>query len=285
MASPTANWQFAFNGWLFGGPGAAVQVLKVEGLEDLPDLRSQDSDRGFSDGMFSGNDFLAGRTITFTLSITGNSMAAMQTALAELKANMQFQRNGTGVLQLYIPTRPVQRIGARVRRRAIPIDVAYSQGQVQATIQLFCPDPRVYDDAASTGLLTPGSNVGRVYNRVYPLVYATAAGGTIASLAFPNTGNVTVWPTFTITGPLTNPQVINVTTGQGVKINASLSAADVLVVDTDLKAISLNGNPARNLLDNASQWFGFPPGSTTVSIIADTTSGGTLVVSYRNGSV
>jgi len=64
-----------------------------------------------------------------------------------------------------------------------------------------------------------------------------------------------------------------------------LSAADVLVIDTDLKAISLNGNPARNLLDNASQWFGFPPGSTTVSIIADTTAGGTLVVSYRNGSV
>jgi len=173
MASPTSNWQFAFNGWLFGGPGAAVQVLRVEGLEDLPDLRSQDSDRGFSDGMFSGNDFLGGRAITFTLSITGNSMAAMQTALGELKANMQFQRNGTGVLQLYIPTRAVQRIGARVRRRSIPVDVAYSQGQVQATIQLFCPDPRVYDDTASTGLLTPGSNVGRVYNRVYPLVYAS----------------------------------------------------------------------------------------------------------------
>ena len=285
MTTPAANYVYAFNGWLFGGPGQGVQVLKVEGLEDLPDLRSQDSDRGFADGMFSGNDFLAGRTITFTLQMMNDSAGTMATYLAQLKTNMQYQRNGTGLLQMMLPGRPVQRINGRIRRRSIPLDPDYALGRTIATVQLFCPDPRIYDDAISAAMLLPGSNVGRVYNRVYPLVYTTVIGGTSGALAFPNTGNVTVYPTFTISGAVSGPSILNQATGQYLKINASLSATDVLVIDTDLRSITLNGNPARNLLDNASQWFGFPPGSTTVAIIADTNTSGSCVVAYRNGSV
>ena len=33
MATPASNYVFAFNGWLFGGPGQGVQVLSVDGLE------------------------------------------------------------------------------------------------------------------------------------------------------------------------------------------------------------------------------------------------------------
>lgn len=65
---------FGFNGFAFGGAGSPYQILSVEGLEALPEIRNQDDNRGYFDGMFSGNDFLSGRTITLTINSFGNSI-------------------------------------------------------------------------------------------------------------------------------------------------------------------------------------------------------------------
>lgn len=69
-------YSFAFNGYVFGGAGSMHQVVSIEGLEALPQIRNQDDNRGYSDGMYSGNDFLAGRTITATITTFGNSSTA-----------------------------------------------------------------------------------------------------------------------------------------------------------------------------------------------------------------
>jgi len=64
----TNSYSFSFNGITFGGAGSPYQILSVDGLEGLPGIRNQDDNRGYADGMFSGRDFLGGRTISFTLS-------------------------------------------------------------------------------------------------------------------------------------------------------------------------------------------------------------------------
>jgi hypothetical protein len=285
MPSPSSNYQFAFNGWIFGGPGAGVQILQVDGLEDMPSLRVQDDNRGFSDGMWTGRDFLNGRYITFTLQIMNDANGTMQTYLAELKTNLLFQQQGTGTLQFQLPGRSLQRVSARVRRRSLQIDPDYTFGKSIAVVELFAPDPRIYDDAAQGGVLTPGSTSGRTYNRVYPLLYNNSTGTSNAYGSFTNAGNVTVYPTFTLTGGMNTPIISNSTTGTFLKFNVVLAAADVLVVDTDTKTVTLNGYAARNLLDNTSDWFGFPAGTTTIGIVASGTSTGTLTVAYRNGYV
>ena len=285
MATPDTAYEFAFNGWMFGGPGQGVQLLSVEGLEDMPSLRVQDDSRGFQDGQFTGRDFLNGRSIVFTLQIMNDSAGTMQTYLAQLKANLAYQQSGTGTLQFLLPGRSLQRVSARVRRRSLVIDPDYTFGRSTAVVEFFCPDPRIYDDAAQGAVLTPGAGAGRTYNRVYPLLYNNVTGTSSATATFTNAGNVTVFPTFTITGSMNTPQINNVTTGDLLKINYVLGSSDVLVVDPDLRQITLNGNPARNLLDNTSNWFGFPPGATTVGIVAAGTPTGTVAVSYRNGYV
>jgi hypothetical protein len=76
-------YSFAFNGYVFGGADSMHQINSVEGLEALPQIRNQDDNRGYNDGMYSGNDFLAGRTITLTISTFGNSKtASISAALA-----------------------------------------------------------------------------------------------------------------------------------------------------------------------------------------------------------
>jgi hypothetical protein len=308
VAAPVDNYEFAFDGWLFGGPGQGVQILEVSGLEDQPDLRIQDDSRGYIDGMFTGRDFLNGRYLTFTLQIMNDANDTMQTYLAQLKANLAPQQTGTGVLQFQLPGRSLQRVNTRVRKRNIKIDPLYVYGQSFATVEMFCPDPRIYDDTQLLVGLNPTAAVGRVYTgttytnpagapqgnvtnypvagRTYNLVYNTPQAGGTAFTTITTLGNTTVFPTFTITGAMTDPTIVNSTTGQYLSLSITTSAADTIVIDPELRSITYNGDPARNLLVNGSQWFGLPPGSTTLGIIAPTADAASqMQITYRNGYV
>ena len=70
------QYSFAFNGYVFGGGSSMHQILDLSGLESLPYIRNQDDNRGYADGMFTGNDFLSGREIAATILTTGNTASA-----------------------------------------------------------------------------------------------------------------------------------------------------------------------------------------------------------------
>ena len=289
--TPTGYYQFAFNSLLFGGVGQGVQVLSVDGLEDMPSLRTQDDSAGYRDGMVTGRDFLGGRTITFNLQIMSDVNAPMQTYLQALKTNLVEQQYGTNVMQFWLPNRSLQRVNCRVRKRVVTIDPNYVYGQAFAAVEMFCPDPRIYDDAALTATFNPAAALGRVYPRVYPMVYNVSTGSVGNVQTLTNNGNVTTYPTFTVTGPCSNPYIYNQATGQFLSFNVTLGANDVLYADTDSKAVTLSISggtpaPARNVLVNGSSWFGISPGSTTISFTTGAyTSGSLMTMNYRSAYI
>lgn len=284
MATPSGNYQFSFNGWLFGGLGQGVQITSITGLEDLPTLRVQDDTLGYLDGQLTGRDFLNGRTITMNLLILNDSAASFQTYLAQLKTYLAIQQTGTTPLLFQLPNRGVQFINARVRKRAITIDPNYTYGYATAAIEFFCPDPRIYDNATTTLTLTPNQNTGRTYNRVYNMLYTTSTGGTGNAASATNNGNTATWPIFTITGPCTNPTITS--GGSGLSLGLTMSAADTLVINTQYRSVTLDGSPARNVLNNGSTWFAFAPGTTTLLFSAGGYSGTTqLVATFNNAYV
>ena len=71
---------FAWNGFAFGGANSPYQITSADGIEGLPDIRNQDDTQGFNDGMFSGRDFLSGRTVTLTILTLSNNTTATITA-------------------------------------------------------------------------------------------------------------------------------------------------------------------------------------------------------------
>ena len=76
-------YAFAWNGFAFGGAGSPYQITSADGIEGLPVIRNQDDTQGFNDGMFSGRDFLGGRTITLTLlTMSSNITATITGAVA-----------------------------------------------------------------------------------------------------------------------------------------------------------------------------------------------------------
>ena len=46
------NYQFAWNGFSFGGAGSPYQITNADGIKNLPSIRNQDDTQGFNDGIF-----------------------------------------------------------------------------------------------------------------------------------------------------------------------------------------------------------------------------------------
>ena len=282
---PLNNYQFQFGSFLFGGSGSPYQIIDIDGLAGLPDLRVQDDNRGYADGMFSGRDFYAGRTITMTVHIfAGNGNTAQQN-FALFQAAIDPQEQGTTALNFQLSSSDTQKvISARVRTRKVAIDPEYTYGFIRSQVSLYCPDPRYYDATPSVLNLSPAVAGGRTYNRTYNLTYPaytnTASGSVV------NNGWANTFPTFTITGPIINPTITNVTTGQNITVAVTMLSTDSLVIDLLNKTITLNGSTARNLLTTNSRWFGFAPGTSTVNFTGDngTYVGGvtTAYLTYRS---
>lgn len=292
-----ANYRFAFNDFEFGGGNSVYQILDLNGLEDLPIIRNQDDNRGYQDGMWTGRDFLSGRTLVFTITIRGDQNANMQYYLNQLTTALVPQQQGTGLLQFQLPGNALQRINARVRRRSITIDTSYSSGLATATYEFFCPDPNYYNDTLkSTDLVTGASLFGRTYNRVYTATpsyganpYTTGmsfGGGSNAANLIVNSGWATTYPIITITGTCTNPRVTDVTAGAYLQVDGVIGTNDTLVLNTQLRTVTLNGVNRRALLNNASTWFAAPPGTSYYTFTASSQDGNTTaVVTWRDAFI
>lgn len=285
MTTPTANYSFAFNGFLFGA-GTPYPVLSVDGLESLPDMRVQDDNQGYNDGMFSGRDFLSGRTLTMeVLTLAGNGNSAQQN-FDLLQTAMLPQQQGTTVLQFLLSqSDTLKRINVRVRKRDTRIDPEYTYGFIRSVWQFFAPDPRYYEDTLHTAPLAVGPPLGRTYNRVYNLTYG--GGSQTVSTTVLNAGTWITYPTITVNGPITSPIFGNVTTGQYVTINTTITNTDSLVIDLAQRLVTLNGQPARNLVSGSSQWFGAPPGTSLFYMTGTNTIPGTTsaTVSWRSAYI
>lgn len=291
------SYSFAFNGFVFGGTNSPYQILSVDGIEDLPAIRVQDDNRGYQDGMFTGRDFLSGRSITMSIQILGTSATNMNENVQALQTALIPQQSGTGVLQFQIPFNNLQRVNARVRRRALQINPDFTYGKSIATYEFFAPDPCRYDDTLqSTDLVGGVTGLGRTYNRVYTAAATPGSNPNTTGMSFGgggagpniivNNGNTTAYPLITIYGPATNPVVTNTTAGAFLAINYTLGSTDVLTIDTNLRTVNLNGVARRSILTNNSTWFGAQPGSSLYTFSASSTSASTAcVVSWRSAYI
>ena len=282
------DYSFQFGSFVFGS-GTPWQIIDVDGIAGLPDIRVQDDNRGFNDGMFTGRDFYSGRTLTFTIHTFGNGSVSAHTNFQTLQAALIPQQQGTTQLLFKLSPSDSQRtIQARVRTRRTLVDPEYTFGFIKSQVTMFCPDPRFYDVTPSTVSLTPvPTSYGRTYNRTYNMTYGTL-GSTQGQLS--NTGTVYTCPTITLTGQASNPTFTYNDGSQTatIRVNVVMGATDVLVVNTFDRTVTLNGTPARNLVNSGSTWFVVNPGTTgtlTFTITNSPAVAPTAIISYSNAYV
>ena len=268
----TNSYSFSFAGITFGGVGSPYQIMSVEGLEGLPTIRNQDDNRGYQDGMFSGRDFLGGRTISITFqtfATTGGNSA--QTNFNLIQAKLLPQTSGTTPLYFILPPSGEQFVNARVRVLRTSVDPDYTYGMITSQIEFFCPDPNYYDSTQQTASMVISDPPGRTYDRIYNLVYGSGSYATTTNIV--NNGWATTYPTITLTGPITNPTLGNVTTGEYLLLSGTFANTDTLVIDLYNKLITLNGVSARNLLSTGT-WFAAPAGTSQYYLTGSFTTSG-----------
>jgi phage-related protein len=274
MTTLSQVYSFAFNNQVFGGAGSPYQILSVDGLESLPGIRNQDDNRGYHDGMFTGRDFLSGRTISIIFNTFGDSNGSAQTNYNTIQRTLLPQTQGTTPLYFKFPNSPTseQFVNARVRALRTTVDPNYTYGYITSQVDFFCPDPNYYDSNLQTANMLISAALGRTYNKTFNYTYG--GGSSSVTTTISNIGWATTYPTITIQGPITNPVIGNTTSGNILNFTGTYSALDTLEIDLYNQLITLNGNPARNLLISGT-WFDAPPGNSNFFFTGSSTLAGT----------
>ena len=146
------------------GPGTQYAVTKFSGIDDMPDIRSEDVPRPGQHGDYTGPDFTEARTIQLGLGLRGNDPD-------DLRALSLALRNATQPQAQPAPLQFLDQdilVYGKVRRRSIPYDAEYLWSIGDAALEIYCADPYLYgldEQSASTTAYSPAAG------RTYPLVY------------------------------------------------------------------------------------------------------------------
>lgn len=132
------------------------------------------------------------------------------------------------------------------------------------TVQLLANDPRWFSETVFSANYNPAtalSAVGLTFPLDFPLVFGSSGGGGSGNLDITHNGNFPTPPIFTITGPVTTPQLQNLTTSKSFFISGSLLSTDTLVIDVKARTVELNGTLRNDLVIPANtDWWDLIPG-------------------------
>jgi hypothetical protein len=225
------------------------------------DVRSGAVDRPMADGVIDGPAPFAGRTITVTGTLVSPSRAALQTAFDTL-AGVLASDVRSGVFQVYERVRGVTR-QATVRLGGPVLINRLSDVAAAFSLPLFAPDPSRYGATQhSVTWQVYKTSGGRTYDLTFPRSYGPA--GNTGQVTVTNLGNRTAWPVFSIVNQyITNP-TFRLVGGPSITVLGTLTSADTLVIDSGSRTIKVNDYSRRAQLSSDSQWWGLPPGSSSV---------------------
>ncbi|MFF7879109.1 phage tail domain-containing protein [Streptomyces californicus] len=146
------------------GPGGRYHVTAIEGLDDLPDIRSDDMERPGQHGTYTGPDYTGPRVIQVGLGLRGDTPDELRDLTLALRAATQPQETPAPMRLLDQDTL----VYGKIRRRSIPYDAEHLWRTGTAALELYCADPYLYgleERSASTTAYSPAAG------RTYPLVY------------------------------------------------------------------------------------------------------------------
>ena len=243
-----------FDGW--GSPGSKTAGVSREG------------EHGESP---APNPKMQARTLQLTGMISAPSILLRQQAELRLQAAFSLGLFDLTVVDSIPLTVHAQRSGDVSR-------VDDTDTQVTWQAELRCPDPRRYGAEQQLLLNLPSVTGGLQFPLRFPVRFtgsSTSGDGTVD-----NAGNETAPSVVTFTGPLTNPRITNLETGQWVQYNDTLAVGEFVVLYLQIPMLALlqgtAGRTGKVSTGGGGTW-GIKPGSNAITFRADAGSGTALV--------
>lgn len=268
------------------GPGSRYHVTSVSGVDDMPDLRAEDTERPQQHGEYTGPDYTGPRIIQLGLGLRGDTPDHLRDLTLALRAATQPQRQPAPLLFLDQNTL----VYGKVRKRSLPYDAEHLWSTGDAALEVYCADPYLYSlEEHSTWATAYSPAAGRTYPLIHPRAYGVA--GTSGRLSAYNAGASPAYPTLRLDGPVANPSIEQVNTGGGLTIDASLQEGEWLTIDTRTRAVLLNGTaPRRSWIRAGAQWPLLQPGANELAYRGSAVPGSPgqpslLTVNWRDTSL
>lgn len=251
------------DGLVFDGEGGSPWVYqKLTGWYSSPPMRTDGDPRPNSDGNFgSTRNFRGARALTFVGSFQGDSFAHAELTLWDAFAGIQ----SDGVpFQLSVETDNGVRSCTVSLSGSAEIDEASDRRTAVVTAQFVADDPVKYGPARvlSTGLPTSGGGLE------YPLgspsgdLYYGALGN-LGRVVLTNSGTAETWPSFEITGGLTDGFFAQcLETGDVLRYERVVPAGTSVTLDSRTGEVLVDGVSDGSTYLVRDEWFSVPPGGT-----------------------
>ncbi|MEU5693868.1 hypothetical protein [Actinosynnema sp. NPDC020468] len=269
--SLSQDWTAEYRGVVIGVPGSPLSFTEIAGLLDAPAVRTNDRATLNRHGEISGTDWLGARTVTLVIEVNAESadefasnMAALNEAFAPVRSVSPFSFRFPGVAG-----GGSRVVWGKVRKRVTVMDWAYTHHYATMSVELYCPEPFVLSTTSGTGRATlpasiapPGSGIR------FPLVFPVRFGQSQSAevVRVDNPGDFAAPLRLTLRGPIGDPAVVNLGTGEQLEFAYTLLAGQWLTVDTATRDVLFNGTPRFLTPGRRNTWLTAPPGFSTFGL-------------------
>jgi hypothetical protein len=276
-----ADYTFNYNGLTFGD-GTGYYVDHHEGLEGF-DTRISDSDQPRGDGGIRGLDYVAPRTVAFTVALGETSDTSYEARWAALRAAFLPSRSADQALTFKRPGM-VERF---VNCRAIQltrVEQYLSFDQVgHPPLVLRAVDPRIYSSTQYSANATVFATLGGGMD--WPVVNwpIDLTGGLQNLLSVTNNGTAEAYPLIRFYGPTvgtcTGVTLTNITNGSVLAISTTVTTGQILTADmtafvtgANSSVIDLSGSSRYGSWTVPRTPFSISPGNNTLKFQVTGTS-------------
>ena len=232
------------------------------------------------DGGWTSAQFYEPRLVTIKGVIANKDVSVVELRrrqliqiLSEKKLRLEFQTEAGNLYELDVV----------VAGLTMPINKILTSSYFK--ISLRADDPLIYDNTSSTGreaILNRSINASSGFPINFPINFQL--GNYESRPTINNFGTSTVYPVITVTGELTNPEIVNITTNEYFKINTTISSGSVAVIDAQAHTIVIDGVTSYSDIADGSSWIHLQPGNNEFFLTSDeNTDTGYATISYRVG--
>lgn len=265
-------------------PEPAFRYLSGEGFGG-PDNEIQTRRGAYQDGETLQAVRLSPRTLTIQFLILAADRAGVEQKRRRVAAAFN-PRTGPGTLVW------TQESGARYALRCVALGGSpvflpgrRSQGRTwqQVIVDLQAPDP-CWFDAAGTAIPLAGLTGGATFPIAFPATFAVQG----ATMVVENAGDIAAPIRIAIPGPITNPVVENLTTGEQIALTLEVADGQTVLIDTTYGNLLCRLRAANGTQTNAMQYL--TPESTFwqlvpgVNIVTFSAPGGSATVTIEYAS-
>jgi Phage tail protein len=287
-----ADLTYNYNGLTFGD-GTSYGVDHQEGLDGF-DTRVSDSDQPRGDGAIRGLDYVAPRTVAFTLALGETAATDYETRWAAVRAAFTPSRSADLPLTFKRPGQPERFVTCRPTQLVRVEEYLRFALVGHPPVVFRAVDPRVYSSAqySVNGTVYSATSGGMDWPVVnWPIDFV---GGVQNFLSVTNSGTADAYPLVRFYGPTvgtcTGVTLTNLTNGSVLAIAQAITTGQILTADmsaavtgANTTIIDLSGTSKYGSWTVPRTPFSLAPGNNTLKFQVTGTSTDCLVnVTYRD---